>query len=203
MASSRRLPWRPAALLLPVFLHVACGGEGVPSSRAAEVPDPADGQRRAALPDGRDPGVAVLSARADEADLAARQLALVDPARSVRVDAAAAGSGRLTVDQLDTALLDSNPAVRQAALDALIGESPQVLAERLALLRSAINDPDEATRESVVAVLAGWRDPRAVALLLQARSDESAIVREESREALAELRVQPDDSRSAGYPCSD
>jgi HEAT repeat protein len=51
-----------------------------------------------------------------------------------------------------------------------------------------MNDPDEAVRESVVEVLRGSEDPRAIALLLKARGDSSVIVREEALEALSELR---------------
>jgi len=53
--------------------------------------------------------------------------------------------------------------------------------------RLALDDPESSIREAVVEVLAECRDPRAVALLLEARGDASPIVREEAAQALYRL----------------
>ncbi len=185
----RRLPAavRLATMALPVFLLTGCGGDGV------DVPDTASGYP---VQENASPLVSVVEdepSRHDEQfQEAVRDLALVDPAQDVRLDVASAEFGLLSTEQLNIALLDENPAVRQTAIDALLGESESVVLERLALLELAMTDPDESVRESVVAVLGGSNDPRAIALLLKARGDESAVVREEAREALAGLRTVPE-----------
>ncbi len=168
-------------LLMSACLLVGCGGDGgaVADPKASATAAPAPTQNA----EGEDPDL-----RAQEVAAAIRDLALVDPGQDVRLDAASAAFGRLTTEQLRVALLDENPAVRQEALDALLGEPESAILERLELLRFAMTDPDESVRESAVAVLGGSGDPRVVTLLLRARGDESPVVRAEAREVLADLR---------------
>lgn len=175
-----------ATLLLPACLLAGCGGDPVardtangrvPVERGVRVSSPNDQEV--------DPRVAQVQE-------AVRDLGLVDPAQDVRLDAASAEFGALSTEQLGVALLDESPAVRQAAIDALLTEPEVVVLKRMEQLRFAMTDPDEAVRESVVAVLSNSSDPRVIALLLDARGDESPVVREDAREALAELREQTD-----------
>ena len=173
-----------ATLALSALLLTGCGGDGVgPLDSATEDPSI---ENAAAASD----SVEARSALRDEqVEAAVRDLGLVDPAQDVRLDAASAEFGALSPEQLNSALLDENPSVRQAAVDALLDEPEAVVLERLTQLTFAMTDPDETVRESVVAVLGTSNDPRTIALLLKARGDESEVVREEAREALAGLRA--------------
>ena len=100
------------------------------------------------------------------------------------------GPGELSVEQFGMALMDFDPAVRQAAIDALVGMPDPVLIPRLEHLEYALSDPDESVRETVVEALRGSEDPRVIALLLQARRDASIIVREEALDALSAIRPE-------------
>lgn len=187
-----------AVFLLSVVFLTGCEGDGMssPDVRPGELSgQERDGRRQeSAAPQQEAP----MTAAVQEAIV---DLGLVDPSQAVRLDVASNGYGLLSVEQFSVALIDEAPAVRQAAVDAVIGAPEQILRERLESLKYALTDPDEAVRESVVAALAGLDDPRSIALLLEAQGDSSPLVSEEAREALARLQaVNPSAAEVSLHP---
>ena len=175
---------RLAAIVLSAWLLAGCEGDGTVGPESASEKLAVSGNPENVTAKRTD-----YDQRAEEVQEAARDLGLVDPAQEVRLDTASEFHGALSIEQLEIALQDENPAVRQEAVDALLGAPEAFVLSRLNQLSYAMTDPAEAVRESVVAVLGGSSDPRAIALLLAARGDESPIVREEAREALRGFRV--------------
>ena len=138
---------RLAALLLPAWLLVACGGDGsVAGNRTADRPAAV-----VQAGNGADEHLQADAVAPDEVpvevpgqiDEAVRDLGLVDPTQALRIDVASAEFGTLSAEQLQMALLDGNPSVRQAAVDALLAEPEAVVLARLPQLKYALTDPDE------------------------------------------------------------
>ena len=175
---------RLAAIVLPAWLLAGCEGDGTAAPQSvAEYPVAIRSQPVQTAPPPE------YDQRAEDLREAVRDLGLVDPMQDVRLDVASEALGELSIEQFEIALQDESPEVRQEAIDALLGAPEAVVLSRLAQLRYAMTDPDESVRESVVAVLGVSGDPRVISLLLQARGDESPIVREEAREALAAIKA--------------
>ena len=173
-ASRLRSVWQIGAMLI-----AGCGGSGLDPEA---MPGAALGSNQAEA--------AVISLRPeqdDDVDRAVRDLGLVDPDRSVRITTATGASGWLSADQIGSAMLDPSATVRRAAIEGLLGTGSNHVATFIPQLRLALDDPESSVREAVVEVLAECRDPRAVALLLEARGDASPIVREEAAQALYRL----------------
>ena len=154
-------------------------GTAVAGSRAAPVQtDPAGCRAGAAKLTGRRP----LTAAALLPVLVASCLVLLLTGCG---GPAAGEDGLPDAERFRNALSDPNPSVRVEAVEDLDGRSRAQVIARLEDLKLAMQDPEEAVREAVVERLAGLDHPRAIALLLNARRDRSAVVREDAAEALA------------------
>jgi hypothetical protein len=177
---------RFAGCLIGLVLIVGCGG-GRPHDRTTPRTDPIQQVGTDTDQPGYPSGARAASESA--ADQAVRDLGLVDADRRVRIATASGEAGLLSLEQFRVAILDQNPSVRLAALEGL--DLP-CEATRMPYLKEVLNDPVAAIREAVVERLGACPDPRAIALLLEARGDENPRVREEALEALYRLTGRAD-----------